>query len=111
MKKILLALSAISSAMVLSACATSTGQPMRVLDGNKAAGTVAVGMYHKGLPLIDDGAGANWKDARAVATQACQRWGYKSAEPMSDLVKTKGSVNGYGQLVNGYIYITFQCVN
>lgn len=97
-------------AVTLTGCATSRGKPVNIVGGNRAAGVVQIGYVHtSNIPLIDNGENANWGDAHGLAMNVCKRWGYENAELMTRFTRTEGRINGYGQLLNGVIYVQYQC--
>lgn len=112
MKKVLLTLSVLASISILTACATSTGKPVEVVDADKAAGTVDIGFVHAdGTVLMDEGENARWDMAVALASEVCKRWGYKCADELTPHAKVSGLRNGYGYLLNGTVTRKYMCLD
>ena len=100
MKKVLLTLSVLASISILTACATSTGKPVEVVDADKAAGTVDIGFVHAdGTVLMDEGENARWDMAIALADE------------LTPHARTEGRKNAYVFLLNGSVTKKYMCLD
>lgn len=109
MKKLIYLITAISTIGSLTGCATGKNQDVYVVDGSRADGIVDVGFHYQGWPLCGNPIEAKWTNAPALATSACQQWGYSRAQVMNNMIYNNGYKNQYGCMVNGRFWVRFIC--
>ena len=100
-------------------CSSSANEVAHVIDADRAKGTVDIGFIHDStLVYINDGGkGANWSIAEKEAQEVCQKWGYKTAERLSDVIQNENNVSydfydgtSYKNVDSQKFVIKLQCI-
>lgn len=99
MRKVLLL---VIGALLLSGCAAK--KQMIPMGGSKADGTVKMGYTVKMFenPVVD------LMQAKGLAAQKCQTWGYDGAEAFGGQSSVCGEMGGYGCNVTN-VTVEYQC--
>lgn len=99
-------------ALPLVGCSSSVEETAHVIDADKAKGTVDIGFIHDAtwVVLNDGGRNANWVYAEKEAQKVCQKWGYKSAEKLSDIILNENQLTNDGSYISQKFWIKMQCI-
>lgn len=80
---------------------------LQATGGSRADGIVNLS-YEAGAfetPVID------WDQANAVALKRCEAWGYSAAEAFGGVTKQCQAFNGFGNCIQAFITVPYQCTN
>lgn len=100
-------------------CSSSANEVAHVIDADRAKGTVDIGFIHDStwVYINDGGKGANWSIAEKEAQEVCQKWGYKTAERLSDVIQNENNVSydfydgaSYKNVDSQKFVIKLQCI-
>lgn len=100
-------------------CSSSAKEVAHVIDADRAKGTVDIGFIHDStwVYINDGGKGANWSIAEKEAQEVCQKWGYKTAERLSDVIQNENNVSydfydgtSYKNVDSQKFVIKLQCI-
>lgn len=92
-------------AAVLALAGCATPMDMQATGGSRSDGTVELS-YEYGLfqrPVVD------MARAEVTATQRCQAWGYRAAEPFGGQINHCNQYNGYGNCLDMFVTVKYQC--
>ena len=96
----------------LSGCSSSVEETAHVIDADRAKGTVDIGFIHDAtwVVLNDWGKNANWLYAENEAKKVCQKWGFKNAEKLSDVILNENQLTNDGFYISQKFWIKMQCI-